>query len=69
VLLALVSLHIAAVLFHFVYKSENLFTPIFTGNKQLSHDAARAEARHPNPGLALLVFGAAALGVYLLVGA
>lgn len=69
VLLALISLHIAAVLFHLVYKSENLFTPIFTGNKLLSQDAASAEARHPNPGLALLVFGVAALGVYLLVGA
>lgn len=67
-LLALVSLHIAAVLFHLVYKSENLFTPIFTGNKLLSQDAARAEARHPGSGLALLVFGVAALGVYLLVG-
>ena len=68
VLLALVSLHVAAVLFHLVYKSENLFTPIFNGNKLLSQDAASAEARDPGPGLALLVFGVAALGVYLLVG-
>ncbi|MGH8649828.1 MAG: cytochrome b/b6 domain-containing protein, partial [Burkholderiales bacterium] len=33
VLLALVSLHIAAVLFYLVYKSENLFASIVTGNK------------------------------------
>jgi len=69
VLLALVSLHIAAVLYHLVYKSENLFTPIFTGDKLLSQEAASAEARDPGSGLALLVFGVAALGVYLLVGA
>jgi cytochrome b len=67
VILALVSLHIAAVLFHLVYKSENLFAPIFTGNKLLSQDAAGAEAYDPRLGLALLVIGVAALLVYLLV--
>ena len=69
VLLALVSLHIAAVLFHLIYKSENLFTPIFSGNKLLSQDAASAETRDPGPGLALLVIGVAALVVYVLVRA
>ena len=69
VLLALVSIHIAAVVFHLVYKSENLFTPIFTGNKLLSQDAASAEARDPGLGLALLAIGVAALVVYLLVRA
>jgi cytochrome b len=69
VILALVSLHVAAVLFHLVYKSENLFAPIFTGNKLLSQDAAGAKTRDPGSGLALLVFGIAALAVYLLVRA
>ena len=69
VILALVSLHVAAVLFHLVYKSENLFAPIFTGNKLLSQDAASAETREPGSGLALLVFGVAALVVYWVVRA
>ncbi len=69
VLLVLVSLHVAAVLFHLAYKSENLLTPIFTGNKLLSQDAASAETHDPRLGLALLVFGVAALVVYLLVRA
>lgn len=69
VILALISLHVAAVLFHLVYKSENLFAPIFTGNKLLSQSAASAGTRDPGSGLALLVFGVAALGVYLLVRA
>ena len=70
VLLALVSLHVAAVLFYLVYKSENLLAAIFTGNKLLLQDDDSAEeVRDPGPGLALLVIGVAALGVYLLVGA
>lgn len=69
VILALVSLHVTAVLFHLAYKSENLFAPIFTGNKLLSQDAAAAKTRDPGSGLALLVFGIAALAVYLLVRA
>lgn len=69
VILALVSLHITAVLFHLVYKSENLFAPIFTGNKLLSHDAASAKTHDPGPGLAVVVIGVAALVVYWLVRA
>lgn len=69
VLLALVSLHITAVLFHLVYKSENLFASIFTGNKLLSQDATTAKVRDPGLGLALLLFGVMALAVYLLVRA
>ena len=69
VLLALVSLHIAAVLFHLVYKSENLFASIVTGNKLLSQDAASAQAHDPRLGLALLVIGVAVVVVYLLVRA
>lgn len=69
VILALVSIHIAAVLFHLFYKSENLLAPIFTGNKLLPQDAASAHARDAGSGLALLVIGIAALVVYLLVRA
>jgi hypothetical protein len=69
VILALVSIHIAAVLFHLVYKSENLLAPIFTGNKLLPQDAASAHARDPGSGLALLVISVAALVVYFLVRA
>ena len=69
VILALVSIHIAAVLFHLVYKSENLLASIFTGNKLLPQDAASAEAYDSRLGLALLVIGVAALVVYLLVRA
>jgi len=69
VILTLVSVHIAAVLFHLLYKSEDLLTPIFTGNKLLSPDAAGAEAHDPRLGLALLVIGVAALVVYIVVRA
>ena len=68
VLLALVGMHLAAVLFHLVYKAENLITPIFTGSKLLPREAATADARDPGLGLALLVIGLAGLGVYWLVG-
>ena len=69
VLLALVSLHVAAVLFHLVYKSENLFPSIVTGNKLLSQDAANAQAYDTRLGIALLVISVAAAVVYLLVRA
>ena len=68
VLLALVGMHLAAVLFHLVYKAENLITSMFTGKKLLSQEAAVAEVRDPGLGLALLVIGLAGLGVYWLVG-
>lgn len=68
VLLALVGMHLAAVLFHLVYKAENLITPIFTGRKLLAQQVTTAHARDPGLGLALLVTGVAAFAVYLLVG-
>jgi len=69
VLLTLIFIHVAAVLFYLAYKSENLLTPIFTGNKLLPQNAAGAKTRDPGSGLALLVLGIAALAVYLLVRA
>ncbi len=65
VIIALVSLHILAVLFYLVYKKENLITPMITGSKQWPE-----ELESPAPGKiahALIAMGLAALAVFLLV--
>jgi len=64
-IIALVSIHILAVLFYFFFKRENLIKPMFTGVKKW---------REPDPKpatgptwMAVMIAGLAALAVYLLV--
>jgi cytochrome b len=65
VIIALVSIHVLAVLFYFFFKRENLVKPMITGVKHWSGD-------EPQPAtggtwVAALIAGLAALAVYLLV--
>ena len=62
---ALVALHVAAVLFHLIYKRENLVTPMITGAK---HCSGSPGDTMPQPlWRAALVAALAALAVYVLV--
>lgn len=65
ILETLIALHLAAVLFHLIYKRDNLLVPMLTGDKQ-------CEAAHSPPGMAPLWPAAvtaafAAAAVYFLV--
>jgi cytochrome b len=64
-IIILVAVHIAAVLFHLIYKKENLITPMITGIKQWQGDSAD----HPQQPLwrAAIAAAVAAGAVYLLV--
>lgn len=66
VILALVSIHILAVLFYFFYKRENLVMPMITGVKQWS--GPEPEAPAGRTWLAAAITALAAIAVYLLVG-
>jgi cytochrome b len=65
VIIALVSIHILAVLFYFFFKRENLVKPMFTGVKQWNE--VQPEPATDRPWVAALIGGLAALAVYLLV--
>jgi cytochrome b len=65
VIIALVAVHVAAVLFHLIYKRENLITPMITGIKQWRVDSA--EAAQQSLWLAAGVAAVAAAAVYFLV--
>jgi cytochrome b len=66
VIIILVAVHVAAVLFHLVYKKENLIRPMITGMKPWK--GSPRVALTPAPvWLAALVAIAAAVSVYLLV--
>ena len=65
VIIALVSIHVLAVLFYFFYKRENLVKPMVTGVKQCSE--AEAESAAGRTWMAAVIAGLAALAVYLLV--
>jgi cytochrome b len=66
VIIILVAVHVAAVLFHLIYKKENLILPMVTGIKQ--GKGGSAEDASPQPWwLAALVAVAAAGAVYFLV--
>jgi len=69
VILALVALHVAAVLYHWRVKREDLIAAMFTGRKRLPDGLAQemAAARFASPWRALGLFAAAALVVWLLV--
>ena len=66
VIIIIVAVHVAAVLFHLVYKKENLILPMITGMKQREGDFAEATAQRPL-WLVGLVGAAAAGAVYFLV--
>lgn len=66
VLLALAGLHIAAVLFYFFYKRENLVRPMLDGRKLVAPDAARTLS-YASLGRAAPVLLAVAIAVYFLV--
>jgi len=65
VIIALVSIHVLAVLFYFFYKRENLVKPMITGVKQWSE--AEPESATGRTWMAAVITGLAALAVYLLV--
>lgn len=64
-IIALVSIHVLAVLFYFFYKRENLVKPMITGVKHWS--GAEVEPASGRIWVAALIAGLAALAVYLLV--
>ena len=65
VIIILVAVHVAAVLFHLIYKRENLITPMITGIKKWREDSA--EAAQQSLWLAAGVAAVAAAAVYFLV--
>jgi cytochrome b len=65
-IIALVALHIAAVLFHLVYKRENLITPMITGIKFCPGECTEESAHRPL-WLAALTALVSAGAVYFLV--
>jgi cytochrome b len=65
VIIALVSVHVLAVLFYFFFKNEDLVKPMVTGVKQWS--GAEPQPASGHTWLAALIAGLAALAVYLLV--
>jgi cytochrome b len=66
VIIILVAVHVAAVLFHLIYKRENLITPMITGIKAWKGTPKEKMMQRPN-WLAGLVAIVAGLGVYILV--
>ena len=66
IIIVLVAVHVAAVLFHLIYKRENLITPMVTGVKWWKGDLAADTSQQPL-WLAALVGAAAAGAVYFLV--
>jgi cytochrome b len=68
-LLLLVALHVVAVAYHMLVKKENLVGAMFTGAKRVPADAAAESAaiRFASRWRALVLLGAAALAVYLIV--
>jgi cytochrome b len=68
VLLGLVGLHIAAVLYHWLAKKENLIGAMISGVKRVPDELVEpSAARFAGPWRALVLFAAALLAVYLVV--
>jgi cytochrome b len=65
IIVALVALHVAAVLFHLIYKRDNLLVPMLTGDKQC--DAASVPPGMRPLWLAAVIAAFAAAAVYFLV--
>jgi cytochrome b len=66
VIIILVAVHVAAVLFHLVYKKENLIRPMITGMKPWK-GSPKVETTPAPVWLAVLTASVAAVSVYLLV--
>ena len=66
VIIALVSIHVLAVLFYFLYKRENLIKPMITGVKRLI--GPEPEPTTGRTWMAALITGLLGLAVYILVG-
>ncbi len=67
VLLALIGVHVSAVLYYLIYKSENLVKPMFTGRKHLPPGTAPAVMRSTL--LAAVLLAACAAAVWGLISA
>ncbi len=67
ILLVLVGLHIAAVIWHKLFKGENLLTPMFSGSKELPPGVDAENARGGSLLLALVLLAISAAGVYFVV--
>ncbi|MBX3650563.1 MAG: cytochrome b/b6 domain-containing protein [Burkholderiales bacterium] len=67
VLLVLAGVHVAAVLYYLLWKSENLVKPMFTGRKQLQPGIAPAHAQVRSLGLAAVLLAVCAAAVWFLV--
>lgn len=65
-IVALVALHISAVLFYLLVKKENLVTPMITGRKPWQ-DPTASQIQTPPFWVALLIAALSAVAVYLLV--
>ena len=65
IIVALVVLHLAAVLFHLIYKRDNLLVPMFTGDKPCG--AADGPPGMRPLWLAAVIAAFAAAAVYFLV--
>jgi hypothetical protein len=65
VIIALIGLHVAAVLFYFFYKRQNLVLPMITGVKPWH--GAEVETTPDRTWLAVLIAGLAWLAVYLVL--
>ena len=69
VILALIALHVVAVLFHLIVRREGLLRPMFTGRIAWPADRPRPDFRFPSPwlapGILLLVIAAVAAVLWL----
>jgi cytochrome b len=65
IIVALVTIHILAVVFHFFFKRENLVTPMISGFKDWNHEAV--EPASGRTWLAAMIAALAAFVVFLLV--
>ncbi|MBK7543888.1 MAG: cytochrome b/b6 domain-containing protein [Candidatus Competibacteraceae bacterium] len=67
-LLAVIAVHISAVLFYLFVKRENLVHPMLSGLKHLPPDSIERTPRMVSPWLGLVVLAVAIAAVWLLVG-
>lgn len=66
IIIALVMLHLAAIIFYRIYHRTNLVTPMITGSRPM---AGGEDARGGSPTAAVILLAACAAGVYFLVNA
>lgn len=66
-LLAMIAVHLSAVLFYLLVKGENLIHPMLSGHKRLAPELIGAAPRMVSPWLGLAVLAAVGIAVWLLV--